>query len=163
MRIAITILILAVFQEIARQWGLYFKSIDSLNLLTNMMSMAAFDILTIFALFFCSVRFLTPLLQIVLILSIISHIFGSFIWVSYNPLLEVYDQSKFVILFLEIMAFLIYGDYKGGKRLRFLYGRDGDGGRSLGLSSGINEHLTNKMRMGLQNTALELNARHTGR
>jgi len=90
------------------------------NLITQMFTFLMIDLLTIRVIAYYPVKFLTKWITIILYLSVIAHVFGGYCWISYNACVNAYDASKDWIFYLELMAFIAYGTYSGGKRIRTL-------------------------------------------
>lgn len=121
MKLALIVTTLVIVELLCRAWGSAFTELGMFNLYTNMMTFMMVDIITIIILSKLRIRFLTVFIQVILCLSVINHTFGGFCWVSYNDLgLSTYDVNKELIFYLEILAFIGYGIYRGGKRFRTL-------------------------------------------
>lgn len=109
--------ILAIAEIFCLYWDALFKQLEMSNLYTQMLTFAIVDLLTIRAISYYPVKFLTKAITFTLYLSIIAHNFGAYCWVSYNTCINIYDMSKEWIFYLELMAFIAYGTYSGGKRI----------------------------------------------
>lgn len=115
-------LILAFAEVFCILWNAGFLRIDFSNLYTQGATFALIDYLTIKIFRKYPIIPLTKLLEIILWMSIITHAFGGYAWITYNQIwLEVYDDFlKDWIFLMELMAFIAYGIFGGGKRLRTL-------------------------------------------
>jgi len=117
------LLILLIAEAFCMLWDMGFKAIEWSNLYTQMVTWATVDFATILILDKYPVRHLTRPIQAILALSVITHGFAAYAWVAYNqPYLDVYDNVlKESVFILEVMVFIAYGIFRGGKRLRVLF------------------------------------------
>ena len=118
MNILRMVAILAIAEIFCLYWDALFKYLEMSNLVTQMLTFIIVDLLTIKVIAHYPIRLLTKYITIILYLSIITHVFGAYCWTSYNTCVDTYDISKDWIFNLELMVFIIYGIYSGGKRLR---------------------------------------------
>ena len=109
--------VLALAEVFTYCWDVFFKSVDFSNLYTQMLTFLVVDLLTIKIISLHPIQNLTRFIQVILYLSVITHVFGAYCWVSYGECVNTYDQSKDWIFYLELMAFAAYGTFNGGKRI----------------------------------------------
>ena len=118
MNLIATILILGAVEILCLGWAGVISGSESPILLTQMLPFMMLDSATILVISRYPVFKLTRRLKICLYLSMLVHLFGAFCWVAYMPTLDLYDNLKDVIFYLELMAFTAYGISNGGRRLR---------------------------------------------
>ena len=118
MNIVWTVAILAIAELICFGWSHLIKPLEIAGLYTHLLPFMLLDSLTIKLIDRFPVFKLTRWLKICLCISIIAHMFGAFFWVLSSPWMAVYEQSKDVIFYLELLAFIGYGIYNGGRKLR---------------------------------------------
>jgi hypothetical protein len=121
MNVILTAIILLSVEQLCFYWGSAFIELDMFNLYTNMLTFLIVDMLTIRLIYITHVPNLTKWIHLLLVASIINHVCGAVSWVTYNDAgLAMYDNAKTVIFNLELLAFMCYGIYRGGKRIRAL-------------------------------------------
>lgn len=119
MRLVLTVLTLICAELLAHIWASAFIRLDAFNIYTNMLTFAVVDSLTLYLLSYIKVARLTFALQVLLSLSIANHTYGGLCWIAYDDLgLELYDELKSVIFYVEIMVLMLYGIFRGGKGRR---------------------------------------------
>lgn len=141
--------ILAFAEIFCIVWNAGFMRIDFSNLYTQGATFALIDYIAIKLLRKYPIIPLTKLLEIILWMSIITHAFGGYAWITYNQIwLEVYDDFlKDWIFLMELMAFIAYGIFGGGKRIRTMAATFGLDDIS-GIKGNRGNHQTSERRPG---------------